>query len=166
MKLDQKYCALLDDMQTRNVAAAKVQDVRLCFQVLSLASAMDRDCALQLGKHGLTEGRFVLLFLLRQEPNGLSPFELAEKAGITRATVTGLLDGLEKQALLTRHHDQADRRMVTVRLTPQGQQMAERLTEEHSRWIAQLLSGLSTPEKAEFSRLLGKAWHSMRQPES
>jgi DNA-binding MarR family transcriptional regulator len=38
-------------------------------------------------------------------PGGLAPHELAKRAGVTRATVTGLLDGLERDGFLSRHCD-------------------------------------------------------------
>ncbi|MEG1455356.1 MAG: MarR family transcriptional regulator, partial [Comamonas sp.] len=89
-KIEQKYQALLAEADRRQWPG---QDrIRLCFQTLSLAAAIDRDCAQVLSGYGLSEGRFVLLFLLEAASAGLAPRELAEQAGVTRATVTGLLD--------------------------------------------------------------------------
>ncbi|KAA9150109.1 MarR family transcriptional regulator, partial [Delftia sp. BR1] len=97
MQLEQKYQALLAEAERRKLD--DVDSMRLCFQTLSLAARIDRDCAALLAPHGLSEGRFVLLFLLESASEGLAPNHLAEQAGITRATVTGLLDGLEREAL-------------------------------------------------------------------
>ena len=94
MKLEQKYLALIQEAQQRKMP--DVDGIRLCFQTLSLAAGIDRDCATLLAPHSLSEGRFVLLFLLDAAPGGLAPNALAERAGVTRATVTGLLDGLER----------------------------------------------------------------------
>ncbi len=87
-----------------------MDNMRLCFEVLALASAIDRACAARLAPYRLSEGKFVLLFLLRDLPEGLAPHELAERAGVTRATITGLLDGLERDGFLARHDDKEDRR--------------------------------------------------------
>jgi hypothetical protein len=92
--------ALLAEAERRKLD--DVDSMRLCFQTLSLAARIDRDCAALLAPHGLSEGRFVLLFLLESASEGLAPNHLAEQAGITRATVTGLLDGLEREALAER----------------------------------------------------------------
>ena len=91
IELEQKYRALLDEAERRGLP--DVDNIRLCFRALSLAAAIDRDCAAMLAPHGLSEGRFVLLFLLDAAGAGIAPKVLAEQAGVTRATVTGLLDG-------------------------------------------------------------------------
>ena len=84
--LDLKYLALLGDAERHERSEA--DDMRLCFEVLALASAIDRACAARLAPHRLSEGKFVLLLLLRDAPDGIAPHELASRAGVTRATVT------------------------------------------------------------------------------
>ena len=81
MKLEQKYHALIKEAQQRKMP--NVEGIRLCFQTLSLAAGIDRDCAVLLAPHGLSEGRFVLLFLLDAAADGLAPNTLAEQAGLT-----------------------------------------------------------------------------------
>ena len=44
----------------------------------------------------------------------LSPSALARRAGLHPATITGILDRLERGGWVTRERDQADRRAVTV----------------------------------------------------
>ncbi|NMG72825.1 MarR family winged helix-turn-helix transcriptional regulator [Parazoarcus communis] len=154
MNLEQKYQALLQEAQRRQLP--DVAGIRLCFQTLSLASAIDRDCAALLTPHGLSEGRFVLLFLLDAASEGLAPNVLAEQAGITRATVTGLLDGLEREALIERQANASDRRALNIELTRKGKQVAKKVFDQHSRWIAGLFGNLSTPERQQLATLLDK----------
>lgn len=92
--LEQKHISMIAEAQRRGRGDAG--GIRLCFEVLALASAIDRSCALRLAPHRLSEGKFVLLCLLHDRSEGLAPHELATRAGVTRATVTGLLDGLER----------------------------------------------------------------------
>ena len=47
-----------------------------------------------------------------------SAYQETKRAGVTRATITGLLDGLERDALVVRAASAHDRRRLTVRLTP------------------------------------------------
>lgn len=152
--LQQKYLALLAEAERRG--HPDLDSTRLCFQALSLAGRIDEDCAALLAPHGLTEGRFVLLFLLDAAGEALSPNALAQQAGVTRATVTGLLDGLEREALVERHADADDRRALRIELTRQGKQLARRLFEQHGRWIAGLFGGLSAAERTQLARLLDK----------
>lgn len=154
MKLEQKYLALIQEAQRREMP--DVDGIRLCFQTLSLAASIDRDCATLLAPHGLSEGRFVLLFLLDAAPDGLAPNTLAEQAGVTRATVTGLLDGLEREALIERHADANDRRALCIRLTRKGKRVAKTVFEQHGRWIASLYGNLSAPERKQLVALLEK----------
>jgi DNA-binding MarR family transcriptional regulator len=154
VKLEQKYLALLQEAQQRKMPG--VEGIRLCFQTLSLAAAIDRDCAALLAPHGLSEGRFVMLFLLDAAPGGLAPNLLAERAGVTRATVTGLLDGLERQGLIERHADDSDRRALCIRLTRKGKRVAKNMFDQHGRWIASLFGNLSASERGQLAALLGK----------
>lgn len=150
--LEQKHLALLDEAQ--RCGQPDAGNMQLCFEVLSLASAIDRACAARLAPHRLSEGKFVLLVLLRDLPEGLAPHELAERAGVTRATITGLLDGLERDGFLARHGDKEDRRKVSVRLTARGRAVALDLFNEHSQWIASLFAGFAQHERKALGGLL------------
>lgn len=150
--LDLKYLALLGDAERHERPEAV--DMRLCFEVLALASAIDRACAARLAPHRLSEGKFVLLLLLRDQPDGIAPHELATRAGVTRATVTGLLDGLERDGFLVRHGDCDDRRRVSVRLTERGRAIAVDLFVEHGQWIGSLFAGVEPSGRDVIGALL------------
>lgn len=154
MKLEQKHQALLQEAQRRQLP--DVEGIRLCFQALSLSAAIDRDCAARLAPHGLSEGRFVMLFLLNAAPDGLAPNALAEQAGVTRATVTGLLDGLERDALIERQADASDRRALRICLTRKGKRVANTVFDQHGQWIAGLFGNLSATERKQLTTLLDK----------
>ncbi len=99
---------------------------------------------------------FVLLFLLDAATDGLAPNVLAEKAGVTRATITGLLNGLERDQLIERHADPLDGRAMRIALTPEGKQLIGSVFAQHGRWIAGLFSHLSAQERIQLSELLAK----------
>lgn len=154
--LKPKHTALLDE--ARRCGQHDIASLSLCFEILSLATAIDDDCAGRLSTHDLTEGRFVLLFLLHSASDALAPHELASRAGVTRATITGLLDGLERGGLISRHATPQDRRMLMIQLTPNGKKIAEELFAEHTRWITTLFSELSHDERQTLSGLLRRIW--------
>ncbi len=166
MMLEKKYEALLartlqsgvsePGRPLTNEITAEPGGIRLCFELLSLAAAIDRDCAARLSPHRLSEGKFLLLVLLRDRAEGLSPHELADASGVTRATITGLLDGLEKDGLVTRRPAYDDRRKLLVSLTVSGKTLVETLFVEHAEWISSLLSGLDQSERCLLSKLLVK----------
>ncbi len=116
-----------------------------------------------LAGHHLTQGRFGVLMALwgrcraedkRDAP--LSPAELAEHTGVTRATMTGLVDTLERDGLVTRTPDPDDRRMLAVGLTPRGEKLLQKVLPSHFRQLAQLMEPLSEPERKTLVRLLTK----------
>lgn len=154
--LDAKHLALVDEAERRG--HANLAQLRLCFQLLSLSSAIDRDCATRLAPHGLSEGRFIVLFLLHGAEGSLSPHELAERAGVTRATTSGLLDGLQRDGLLQRRSDAEDGRRLQIVLTARGKRLAGELFDQHTHWIGGLFNELDSTEQAQLSRLLEKVW--------
>lgn len=109
---------------------------------------------------GVSQGRFTVLMLLYDKTCGetatFTPALLAEQAGVTRATMTGLIDTLERAGMVTRSPDPADRRMLSVELTPAGTAFLEKMLPEHFRRISLLMSALSEAERRTLVRLLGK----------
>ncbi|MBP6561849.1 MAG: MarR family transcriptional regulator [Neisseriaceae bacterium] len=152
--LAKKYQALLSQAQQRQ--HPDTDALRLCFQLLSTAGAIDQGCAQRLAPYALSEGRFVMLFLLEAAPAGLSPNALATQAGITRATVTGLLDGLEKEGYIVRTPAATDRRSLTIVLTDQGRQLSAQVFAEHTQWMSGLFNALSPEERQHMMFLLQK----------
>ncbi|MGS7842102.1 MarR family winged helix-turn-helix transcriptional regulator [Stenotrophomonas forensis] len=151
-----KHGALLDEAKRRG--HSNVAQLRLCFQLLSLSSSIDHDCATRLAPHGLSEGRFIVLFLLHGAGGTLPPHALAERAGVTRATISGLLDGLQREGLLQRRSDAEDGRRLQIVLTAKGTRLAEALFERHTQWIGGLFDGLDASEQQQLSQLLHKVW--------
>jgi DNA-binding MarR family transcriptional regulator len=154
--LEPKHRALLDVAAKRGLPSA--DGIALCFQLLSLASAIDRDCAARLAPRKLSEGKFVLLFLLHEQADGMSPHELADGAGVTRATVTGLLDGLERDGFVSRRAGKEDRRKIIVKLSAKGRAEAAQLFKTHTDWIDSLFAGLGPADRARLRTLLGMMW--------
>jgi DNA-binding MarR family transcriptional regulator len=116
-----------------------------------------------LAQHEISQGRFGVLMALwgncqrndgREVP--LTPAELAERTGVTRATITGLVDTLERAGLVTRTPHPDDRRMMSVGLTKRGQKALEEILPQHFRRMAWLMGLLSESERKVFVGLLNK----------
>ena len=71
------------------------------------------------GRHGLTGPQLVCMRVLH-EGGPITPSELARAVELSQATVTGIIDRLEAQALVSRARNVDDRRRVTVSLTDAG----------------------------------------------
>jgi MarR family transcriptional repressor of emrRAB len=87
-------------------------------------------------KVGLSQGGFLTLLVLNRDPKAeLTPSELSEKIGVTRATMTGLLDTLARDGQIQRLQHKEDRRKLVVRLTDKEQQVLIKLLEKVSRGL-------------------------------
>lgn len=118
-----------------------------------------------LAKHKLTRGRFLALIILRHKPDKTStPAELAALSSVTSATMTGLLDGLTRDKLVTRTHRSDDRRRVAVTLTRHGEALLDRLLPSHYARIERTLAGLTMKDRATLTELLGKIQEGIAEP--
>ncbi len=131
--------------------------------------------------HNISHGRFGVMMLLWRnvqpraarllgteagEPGPRTPAELAEAAGVTRATMTGLIDTLERDGFVTREPDRDDRRMMSVCLTSRGEKFLVEFLPGHFQAIARLMSPLSEAERKTLVRLLGKVQQQATQLKS
>ena len=106
---------------------------------------------------GLSQGGFLTLVVLNRDPETeLTPSELSEKIGVTRATMTGLLDTLAKDDQIQRIQHQGDRRKLVVRLTEAGRKRLDALLPKYMGELALLTSNLSEKEQQTLIGLLGK----------
>lgn len=121
--------------------------------LLRVASDLLSGMETYFAEHGLSQGRFTVLMLLNREPeSAMSPSDLAERSGVSRATMTGLLDGLERDGLIVRRASSEDRRMQQVSLSERGRERLEDMLPEYFRRMTRAMSSL---EESDRLRLLG-----------
>jgi DNA-binding MarR family transcriptional regulator len=84
----------------------------------------------------------------------LSPSALARRAGVHPATMTGILDRLERGGWIVRERDATDRRAVVVRVLPDRYGDLLRLYSRMSRSMNKLLAGYSDSELATIADFL------------
>ncbi|MCX6966936.1 MAG: MarR family transcriptional regulator [Verrucomicrobia bacterium] len=110
-----------------------------------------------LTRHNISQGRFTVMALLsRTWIESFTPASLAEESGVTRATMTGLIDTLEKDGMVVRQADAHDRRTVHVSLTKQGQASLEAMLPDYFECVSRIMSPLNPRERKELVRLLQK----------
>ncbi|MET0908317.1 MAG: MarR family transcriptional regulator [Ilumatobacteraceae bacterium] len=81
---------------------------------------------------------------------------LADELQVAPRSATSLVDELEVRALVRRGHDPADRRAVTVEVTPSGRTLLAELGERRRRTAVGLLDTLSPEELRVLRDLLGR----------
>ncbi len=110
-----------------------------------------------LSPYGLSQGGYLTLIVLNRDPDEeIVPSDLAGRVGVTRATMTGLLDTLAKDGLIERIPHDGDRRQLVVRLTQKGIERLNEVLPSIYRQITEIMVGLSEKEKEELIRLLEK----------
>jgi DNA-binding MarR family transcriptional regulator len=110
-----------------------------------------------LSQIGLSQGRFLTLIVMNRTPSeAINPSTLADKLGVTRATMTGLLDGLRKQGLIERQIHPEDRRKVGVLLTDSGHRTLDKILPDYYRRFAKLTTYLDEGERQTLISLLKK----------
>ena len=131
--------------------------VQIFIRLLALGSECLLELDQVLGVHHLSHSRWIVLMLLRRrEVWHALPSELAREQGITRATMSGLIRGLEAQGLVSRQPDEEDRRRTVIALTGEGAALVERVLPECLELMERTLSPLNDEEKGEFKRMLEK----------
>lgn len=108
-----------------------------------------------LADFGLGRGQPPVLDMLA-ETDAMTQVDIAKNIGITPATATVMLQGMEKSGLITRRIDENDQRCVLVFITPKGR----RINLETSAVLADLeervFSCLDGGEKEDLRRALLK----------
>src|SRR5690606_14911567 len=97
--------------------------------------------------HGVSAGRFMLLMLLNTNPAGMMPSELAQHCGVTQATISGLLNGLEKGQLIHRETHNHDGRAYVIKLSDKGLALLNRVRPEFLGCVDGIMGKYSAEEK-------------------
>lgn len=79
---------------------------------------------------------------------------VAEEAGITKGTLTGVMKTLHTRKLIRRAPHRDDGRRVLIALTRAGERLIEQLFPEFNKHETLVVSALSSSEQRELARLL------------
>jgi len=130
---------------------------QLFLSILHTGDVVSRGEGAFLARHGLNQARLIILVLLDSSENGsMRSSELAEHASVSRATITGLLDTLEKAGFVERNPDPRDRRASCVKITSKGGALLRKVQPLLIRWTEGILSALSVREQGQLVNLLQK----------
>lgn len=108
-------------------------------------------------EYGLTPSQYNVLRILRGEGKPLPCLEIADRMIQVVPAMTGLLDRLEKQSLITRERSTQDRRIVYVEITSSAEQLLKRLDPPLRQLHSELLGHFKPSQLKELSSLLERA---------
>src|SRR6478752_1484993 len=107
----------------------------------------------------VTLPRFDLLAQLDRAPKGMTLGELSQRMMVSNGNVTGLVERLVEQGLISRRPSPEDRRAQLVSLTAEGRRFFRAM----ARAIADILADLSAEEIETLMGLLAKTKASARK---
>lgn len=134
---------------------ADVTAVSTFLYLLRVATELSVALDTCLSKHGLLQGRWwVLILLMREASKTSTPSALADKAGVSRATMTGLIDGLEQNGLVARVYANGDRRSISIALTDSGQSKLDVVMPDYYRRLRQCMQALDEDQRKQLQEFL------------
>jgi DNA-binding MarR family transcriptional regulator len=99
----------------------------------------------------MTGARFTLLLTLYfARDNLLAQNEISRELSVSRTNITNLIDGLEKDGLVERVPNPADRRVSYARLTAAGKKLCLIVLPEVTHFLLNHLDGFTADETAQF----------------
>lgn len=135
-----------------NVAA-----VQFLLQFLNTSAEIHRCIFDVLEKdYRISEGKFTVMIILYQSPDGISPSKLAEKASVTRATISVMLQRLIRDGLACSFAGCSDGRAKLVALTEEGRALMAKVLPDHFLRTAKLVEDLTEAELGTLLTLLKK----------
>ena len=147
---------MLSDRET----IARAEDhraLRIWLRLLTCTQLIERRVRSRLRERfGTTLPRFDLMSQLERHPGGLKMNELSRLLMVTGGNVTAIVDQLEKEGLVERVDEPADRRAFRIQLTRAGQKTFAEMARAHEEWVVELLAGMSRREQDDLLRLLAK----------
>ena len=111
----------------------------------------------------VTFPRFDLMAQLYRAPKAMTLGELSQRMMVSNGNVTGLVDRLVEQGLLSRRPSPKDRRAQLVSLTAVGRRFFRAMARANGDWIGDMLADLSADDIETLMRLLAKTKASARK---
>ncbi|AFJ63000.1 MULTISPECIES: MarR family winged helix-turn-helix transcriptional regulator [Bacillus] len=115
-----------------------------------------------LNQYAITPPQFVGLQWL-YELGDMTIGELSAKMYLACSTTTDLIDRMEKNKLVERVKDPADRRVVRIHLLAEGERIIQEVILKRQAYLRDMFATFSEEETAAFEKSLLKLQHEMKR---
>jgi DNA-binding MarR family transcriptional regulator len=123
------------------------QRLRLWIRLLRAARAIEAQLREQLRKEfAVTLPQFDVMAALARKEVGMSMTELSRMLMVSNGNVTGIIDRLAAEKLVSRKAPANDRRSYIIRLTPKGASQFSVMAKAHEGWVNELLSDIGATD--------------------
>nr|WP_245456226.1 MarR family transcriptional regulator [Mesorhizobium sp. M2A.F.Ca.ET.043.05.1.1] len=114
--------------------------LRLWIRLLRASRTIEAELRERLKKEfDTTLPRFDVMAALYRVPEGMLMSDLSRFLLVSNGNVTGIVDRLVSEGLVTRARRNGDRRTSMVRLTEEGSKAFARIAAVHEGWVGELL---------------------------
>lgn len=103
-----------------------------------------------------SDAQFNILMILKYADEPLTQNDLSRRLLVDKSNITGLVDRMEKMALIRRNTVTGDRRRYHITLTQKGRCLLDDLERDYERKVAEIMHGLTEIECRQLIRLTSK----------
>ena len=144
------------------VPGADPEAIHTCLCLWRFSEEMSASFEAFYAAHRLSSARYHVLAQLLEAAGGLTPAQLAERAGTTPPSMTGMLRSLEREGLVRRRAMSDDRRSQWVLLTSAGRRRVEVLLPLLARRLTDLAGALRPAERRAMLSGSQRLWERAR----
>ena len=127
---------------------------RFSYAITEISRCWHRIASEEMVHFGLKGPYSVYFTLLYRYPNGISAAQLAELSGKDKADVSRAMSILQEKGLISRDSENHRAYRAAIRLTPLGQELAQKINEKAQLAVEQASVGLSNEKRAIFYEAL------------
>lgn len=126
---------------------------RIVETILYLYAESRRVTKTEARERGLTGPQLSVLKIL-EATGDLSLTELSERMSAKNSTITGIVDRMERDGLVVRDRSSTDRRVVLIRATAKGKELARSVPVSAMELLTSALASLDGHDRQELTRIV------------
>ena len=138
------------------------ESLRTWLRLLSCETLIERQIRSRFREQfRVTLPQFDVLSELERAAEQLTMSQLSRELMVSNGNITGVVDRLEKNGMVSRVRPEHDRRVQYIELTDTGKDAFRRMATKHEQWLAEWLSDVSVEDMEVLQQLLLKARRSV-----
>lgn len=140
-----------------NFAHIDESKLELLMRIDQFRDALERAKQKHLQNWNMSEGRLMVLMAIWCSGDGtIKASDIAMELGVTRATMTGLIDSLMRDEFIVKKDCSEDRRVSYLSLSDKGENFLKTMMPEHTQAMKAFTDVVTVDEAKEFIRILAK----------
>ena len=149
-----------------------IDSIQTLFLFMKTAHKMFSIAEKHFSRLNISKGKFNVLMVLFRETSAesgdaLSLSDIANSVWVSKSTITGLVDGLEKDGLVERDFsDRKDRRKIKVKLTEKGNEFLNSIFPIHFKALSSFLEKFNKKEKDSLKKNMMKLYKTVDEMKS